>query len=308
MSLASLIGWNGPSGFGHNSTAEEVTEGLDLSGKNYLVTGCNSGLGKETMRVLALRGATVFGCARTDEKAREACDSVEGSTEPFTCDLSEPASVQACVEAVRDTGEFLDGLICNAGVMALPELEQLYGYEKHFFINHIGHFILVRGLLDQLANDGRVVMLSSSGHKAAPRGGIQFDNLSGENGYNGWRAYAQSKLANLLFAKELARRFEEDDTNRVANALHPGVIDTNLGRHMNAIMRAGMKLGGKLFFKSIPQGAATQTYAAAHPDAGELNGEYLDNSNVARSSGASRDAELAARLWEETERIVDEVI
>lgn len=308
MSLAALFKRTGPTGFGAGSTAEQVVEDLDLTDKHILVTGCNSGLGYETMRVLTERGACVLGCARTEQKAREACDSVDGLAEPFVCELSEPASVRACVEAAREFRRPLDAIICNAGIMALPELEQCNGYEKQFFTNHIGHFILVTGLLDQLADDGRVVTVSSYGHKMAPKEGIQFDNLSGEHGYSAWPAYGQSKLANLLFAKELARRFEADDTDRVANAIHPGVIDTNLGRNMNAFMRAGMVLGGKLFFKSTEQGAATQTFAAVHPGAAGINGEYLADCNIAKSSGKARDAELAKRLWEESEKIVDELL
>ncbi|MGM0555601.1 MAG: SDR family oxidoreductase [Myxococcota bacterium] len=307
MSLSALFRCTGPTGFGAGSTAEGVTQGLDLRGKNVLVTGCNSGLGYETMRVLTMRGARVLGCARTDEKARQACDSVVGPAEPFVCELSEPDSVRACVEAVREFDQPIDAIICNAGIMALPELEQIYGYERQFFTNHIGHFILVTGLLEQLSNDGRVVMVSSYGHKVAPGEGIQFDNLSGEHGYASWPAYGQSKLANLLFARELARRFGEGDTDRVANAIHPGVINTNLGRHMNPVMRAGMTLGGKLFFKTTEQGAATQTYVAVHPDAADLNGEYFADCNLAGSSRNSRDADLAKRLWEESERIVAEV-
>lgn len=307
MLLSALFNCTGPTGFGAGSTAEEVTEGLDLRGKNILVTGCNSGLGYETMRVLTMRGARVLGCARSEEKAREACDSVQGQAEPFVCELSEPQSVQACVEAVKNFGQPIDAIICNAGIMAMPELNQAYGYEMQFFTNHIGHFTLVTGLLDQLTNDGRVVMVSSYGHKVAPREGIQFDNLTGENGYGAWPAYGQSKLANLLFAKELARRFESDDTNRVANAIHPGVIDTNLGRHMNALMRAGMALGGKLFFKTTEEGAATQTYVAVHPGAAELNGEYFADCNIANTSRPAKDVELAKRLWDESEAIVEEV-
>jgi WW domain-containing oxidoreductase len=307
MSLSALFRCTGPSGFGAGSTADEVTEGLDLSGKHVLVTGCNSGLGYETMRVLAERGAHVLGCARSEEKARTACDSVDGLAEPFVCELSEPDSVHGCVEAVAAFGRPIDAIICNAGIMALPKLEQVYGYEKQFFTNHVGHFILVTGLLDQLTDDGRVVMVSSYGHKAAPREGIELDNLSGEHGYSAWPAYGQSKLANLLFAKELARRFADDDTCRVANAIHPGVINTNLGRHMNPVMQAGMTLGGRLFFKTTEQGAATQLYAAVHPDTAEVNGEYLSHCNIAKSSRQSHDAELAERLWGQTEQIVAEL-
>lgn len=306
MPLSTLLGTTGPTGFSSKSTAEDVTEGLDLSGKNILITGCNSGLGYETMRILTQRGARVLGCARSQEKAQTACDSVDGLTEPFVCELADPHSVLASVEAVRESGHTIDALICNAGIMAIPKLETIQGYEKQFFVNHVGHFILVRGLLDQLRDNGRVVMVSSYGHTMAPRDGIQFDNLDGEKRYSAWRAYGQSKLANLLFAKSLARRFSEDDTNRIAHAIHPGVINTELGRHMNGVMQTIMSMG-KFFYKSTPQGAATQVYAAVHPDAAARNGEYYTDCNIAQPSKNARDPELADALWEKTEAIVAEL-
>ena len=307
MSLYAMFKGTGPSGFGYGSTAEDVTEGLDLSGRRILVTGCNSGIGNETMRVLTKRGATVVGAARTQQKASRACAEVDGDAVPVACELSEPASVQSCVQAVRDQDQELDAIICNAGIMALPNLEQKYGYELQFLTNHVGHFILVTGLLDRLADAARVVMLSSAAHTNTPSEGIDFENLSGEQGYDPWKAYGQSKLANLLFAKELARRFEDSDSQRVANAVHPGVIHTNLGRNMNILLRAGFALAGPLVCKSTEQGAATQVWAAVHPDAADLNGEYLADCNVARPRRKAQDAELARRLWEETEAIVDEL-
>lgn len=290
--------------FGRRTTAEEVVAGMDLSGKTYLVTGCNSGLGLETMRVLALKGARVLGAARTVEKGKRACESVEGDAESVVCELSEPESVRRTVEEVKSKGHELDGIICNAGIMALPKLELVHGYEKQFFTNHIGHFILVTGLLESLKEDGRVVMVSSYGHKMAIGAGIDFDNLRGEKSYLAWRAYGRSKLSNLLFAKELARRFEESGSGRIAHAVHPGVINTNLGRHLNPVMRWGMKLGEMLLFKTIAQGAATQVFTAVHPAAGEVNGEYFSHCDVEATSRQGRNMALAARLWEESERIV----
>lgn len=303
MSLYSMLAGKGPSGFGYGSTAEEVTAGRDLHGKRYLITGSNSGIGLETARVLTLRGATVLCAARTAEKAREATAGFTGGqTIPVPCELSEPASVRACVAAVRALGTPLDGIIANAGIMALPKLEQKYGYELQFFTNHVGHYILVTGLLDQLTADGRVVVLSSAAHKNAPAAGIVFDNLSGERDYSAWGTYGQSKLANLLFVRELARRFA--GTGRIAHAVHPGVIATNLGRHMPWYVHAGLTIAVPLFMKTIPQGAATETWAATHPDAAKTNGEYLSDCNVAVSSALGQDQALATRLWEETERIV----
>lgn len=302
MSLYEHFQPKGPSGFGYGSTAEQVTEGLDLTGKTILVTGCNSGLGQEALRVLTKRGARVVGSARTVEKAKAACDEAGGLTFPLACELSDPASVHAAVATVKAAGLRLDAIICNAGIMALPKREVAHGLELQFFTNHIGHFILVTGLLDQLTDDGRVVMLSSAAHTMAPKGGIQFDNLDAAKGYSAWGNYGQSKLANLLFAKELARRFA--GTRKTANAVHPGVIATNLGRHMNPAVNAMFGFFGSLVLKTIPQGAATEVFVATHPSLAGVSGEYFADCNVFKSSKESRDAELAKRLWTVSEEIV----
>lgn len=302
MSLIEIFKPKGPSGFGYGSTAEEVTEGISLVGKTILVTGCNSGLGKETMRVLALRGARILGTARTQEKAQSACAEVGGKSTGFACELSDPKSVRACVEAIKKDGAKLDAIICNAGIMALPKLEKAFGYELQFFTNHIGHFILVTGLLNQLTNDGRVVMLSSSAHSMAPKVGIEFDNLSGDKNYAAWKAYGQSKIANLFFAKELAARFK--GTKKLAFAVHPGVIQTNLGRHMPSIANVVFGLVGPIFLKSIPQGAATQCYVAISPNVVENNGEYFADVNVKKPIAIAEDATIAKKLWEVSEGIV----
>ena len=207
-----------------------------------------------------------------------------------------------CVAAVKKLGVKLDAIVCNAGIMALPKLEQAHGYELQFFTNHIGHFILVTGLLDVLADDGRVVIVSSGAHRNAPPEGIQLDNLSGERGYSPWTAYGQSKLANILFAKELTRRFA--GTRRTANALHPGVIKTNLGRSMNPLFAIPFALAGPIGLKSIPQGAATECFLAAHPSVAGTSGEYFSDSNVAKARRDASDAELAKKLWAKSEEIV----
>lgn len=302
MSLLSKLKGKGPSGFGYGSTAEEVTQGLDLSGKTYLITGSNSGIGEETARVLSLRGARVIAAARTVEKAKRACAGFRGETTPVACELSEPSSVFACVQTVKALDIPLDGIICNAGIMALPKLEQKYGYELQFLTNHIGHFILVTELLEQLSDQGRVVMLSSDAHNGAPSEGIQFDNLSGERGYSPWAAYGQSKLSNLLFAKALAKRLQ--GTSKTANSLHPGVIHTNLARNMNPLVSVVLKVGAPLVLKSIPEGAATQCYVATHPSLANTSGEYFSHCNVGKTSRHGQNMVLAERLWGESERIV----
>ncbi len=303
MSLVALLkGKRGPSGFGYASTAEDVTRGLDLGGKTILITGVSSGLGLESARVLASRGARILGAARTVEKARAVTDTLGHGAVPIACELSDPGSVRACVAALRSADERLDALLCNAGIMALPERTLLHGLELQFLTNHVGHFMLVTGLLDRLTERARVVVLSSGAHAWAPPTGIQFDDLSFETGYQPNRAYGQSKLANLLFARALARRLR--GTTQTANAVHPGVIATNLGRHMSTAVRMLQPLANAIALKDVHQGAATQCYVATHPSLAEVTGEYFADCNVARSSRASRDEAMGERLWSVTEDIV----
>lgn len=301
MSLVEHFKPKGPSGFGYGSTAEQVTEGLSLAGQTILVTGCNAGLGQETVRVLALRGARVVGTARSVEKAQAALAGLPGDPVAAACELSDPNSVRACVAQLKAQGLRFDAIICNAGIMALPKLEKAHGYELQFFTNHIGHFLLVTGLVEQLTELGRVVMLSSAAHFRAPAGAIQFDNLDGAKGYSPWGNYGQSKIANLLFAKALAKRFE--GTQKTANAVHPGVIHTNLTRHMNPVADFFFGLMGPLALKSIPQGAATQVYVATHPSLAGVSGHYFADCNVAKARADGLDEAIAERLWVASEAI-----
>lgn len=289
-------------GFGRRSTAEDVTQGLDLGGRTVLLTGCSSGLGLETMRVLCARGARVVGAARTLEGATAACGPMAGRAIPVACDLSEPSSILSAVARVRELGLPLDAVIANAGVMAPARLQQKHGYELQFFTNHVGHHLLVTRLLDRLSDAGRVVMVSSRAHHSAPPEGIRFDDLSAERSYSPWTAYGQSKLANLLFAKHLATRLPRP--GQTANAVHPGVIRTNLQRHLGLGLRMVFATLGPLMMKTVPQGAATQCYVAVHPAAASVSGEYFVDCKVARPSRQARDAALAAELWERTERIL----
>jgi len=284
-------------GFGAKSTAEEVTEGLDLSGTTWLITGCNSGLGYESARVLGLRGARIVGLARTRAKAAEALDALGVAGEPVACELSDLHSVRAAVETVRQLGP-LDGLMANAGIMALPTVQQVAGYEAQFFTNHVGHFVLVTGLLDRLTPTGRVVVLSSGAHRYAARG-LELDNLSGEVDYDPWRMYGRSKLANILFARSLAKRFA--GTERTANALHPGVIQTNLSRHIADPEKMFASLRPSL--KTIAQGAATQCYVAVRPELAGVSGRYFSDCAEATTLPAGQDDALAEVLWAKTVEI-----
>ena len=203
-----------------------------------------------------------------------------------------------CAEQVKSLGMPIDAIICNAGIMALPKLNQKCGYELQFFTNHIGHFILVTSLIDSVVDNGRVVILSSDAHHRAPAEGIQFDNLSGKRD-------GQSKLANLLFANQLAKRLE--GTGKTANSLHPGVIHTSLTRSMNPIANVAMAAAAPLVLKSTAEGAATQCYAATHPSMEGVSGTYLADCNEARAGRHGRDPAMAEKLWEVSERIVAEV-
>jgi WW domain-containing oxidoreductase len=303
VSLVGIFSRKGPSGYGYSSTAEDVTAALDLRGRNILVTGGNSGLGLETTRVLALRGACVIATGRTEEKVRDACREMEGDIVPLACDLTDPRSVRACAETVRARTAQLDAIICNAGIIAPSKVERVFGYELVFFTNHIGHFLLVTSLLGHLAEAARVVTVSSGAHRATRKAGIEFDDLSGEKHYSRWTAYGQSKLANLLFAKELSRRL--GGRGRTANAADPGAINTNLARNTSAPLRAMLSMSAPFLLKTVAQGAATQCYVATNPALAGVSGEYFSDCNIEKSSALSNDAELAARLWAESEKIVE---
>jgi WW domain-containing oxidoreductase len=211
--------------------------------------------------------------------------------------------VRACIDAVKRNSAPLDALVCNAGIMALPNLTQKFGCELQFFTNHIGHFLLVTGLLDRLTPRGRVVVTASEAHRRAPASGVELDNLSGERGYAPWTAYGQSKLANILFTKELARRLG-DGGGRTANAVHPGVIATNLSRTSSVAVRVGLRLAAPLALKTAAQGAATQTYLATNPAVATVTGLYFADCNPSEPSPIANDAGLAARLWEASQKIV----
>ncbi|RKG58299.1 SDR family NAD(P)-dependent oxidoreductase [Corallococcus sp. AB011P] len=289
--------------FGARSTAEDVLEGVDLKGRTFLLTGCNAGLGAETLRVLTAHGGHVIGLARSLEQAREACDRVGGSTTPVACDLGNVASVLAAVETVRALGRPLDAIIANAGVMAPPKLELRYGVEQQFFVNHLAHFLLVNRLADRVPDrTGRVVVLSSSaGVNQAPREGIQFDNLDGHRGYKPVAFYGQSKLANALFARELSRRLA--DRGICVNSLHPGAVRTSLTRSVGFPFTLILPVA-RLFMRSVEEGAATQTLLAASPRVDGLTGKYWVDCQEARGHRLLEDAAFAQRLWTVSEDLL----
>lgn len=289
------------SNFNRFSTAEEVTEDICLEGKTVLITGVNSGLGFESMRVLSKRGAHIIALARSKEKAENSCALVDGKTTPLACELSDLSSVAACADTVNSMGISIDVVMCNAGIMAPAVLHKKQGLELQFLTNHLGHFVLVNKLLDRVkqADSGRIVMLSSVAHRLAPISGIDFDNLNGNHGYNPWRCYGRSKLANLLVANELSRRLV--GSNATANAVHPGLIATNLSRGTAGLVSKFMLSASTPMERSIAQGAATQCYVAAHGNLDGISGSYFANCNPARSSAKAKNIALAKKLWEVSE-------
>lgn len=283
------------SDFGRRSTADQVLAGIDLTGKRLLVTGCNSGLGLETMNAFAANGATVIGLARTLGAATSACLAASPRCIPVACDLANFDSIAAAVAAVRDLEVPLDAIVANAGIANLHSLETRYGVELQFLTNHIGHFQLINGLVDLLRDGtGRIVLVSSAASMAgAPKEGIMFDNLDGRRFYKPAVFYAQSKLANALYAKELSRRLIRRGI--AVNSTDPGAARTKLNPHF----------ASRLFAKSAAQAAATPVLLAASPLATGVTGEYWRNCKTSVGSALLEDAALAARLWKVSQLIID---
>uniref|UniRef100_A0A5B6Z2V3 Short-chain dehydrogenase TIC 32 n=1 Tax=Davidia involucrata TaxID=16924 RepID=A0A5B6Z2V3_DAVIN len=219
-------------------------------------------------------------------------------------DLSSMASVRRFASEYNSSGLPLNLLINNAGVMAPPFMLSQDNIELQFATNHLGHFLLTKLLLETMKNtareshkEGRIVNVSSEGHRFVYREGIRFDKINDQAGYSSLSAYGQSKLANVLHANELARRLKEDGANITANSLHPGAITTNLFRYHSFVEGLVNKLG-KYVLKNVPQGAATTCYVALHPQVKGKSGEYFADSNLAKASVQSTNVELARKLWD----------
>jgi NAD(P)-dependent dehydrogenase (short-subunit alcohol dehydrogenase family) len=308
--------------FGPTTTTDEVLVGSDLSGMRVIVTGASSGLGQETARALASRGASVTLAVRNLPKAEGVAQEIADSTGNMRVDvarleLSEPASVRAFARAWLDRAARLDLLINNAGVMACPLARTPEGWEMQLATNHFGHFLLTCLLAPALKASGaaRVVNLSSAGHRFSD---FDFDDPHFHHrAYDKWVAYGQAKTANILFSVELNRRLSASGVT--ANAVHPGVIMTELGRHLTAediaLLQARSGDAAAMTFKSIPAGAATSVWAAISPDLEGRGGLYLEDCHVA---GPAREGEAggvqayaldpdrARRLWALTEQTLGE--
>lgn len=293
--------------FDANSTAEEVTDGIDLSGKLAVVTGCTSGIGLETMRVLAKRGAYVVGTSRSLEKAQAACAKTVGITTPVQLDLGDLESVVACAESIRGLNTPIDMLVCNAGYRGGGNERQLVnGVEKHFAVNHLGHFVFVNRLLDRLflAWQGRIVIVASrAAYRGAPPEGIDLNDLGMAQEYSDSAAYGQSKLANVLFSLRLGELLR--GTRITSNALHPGVINTDIDRNLKPITRFGFGLLTAVSGKTIEEGAATSCYVATSAQLGSTSGKYFEDCNAVTIRGESHmhDMSLAERLMSVSEEL-----
>jgi NAD(P)-dependent dehydrogenase (short-subunit alcohol dehydrogenase family) len=297
-------------------TAAEVVEGLDLSGRVCLITGVSSGLGVETARVLAGAGATVVGTARDLEKARAALAGAE--VELAELELDSLASVRRFARWFDERHPVLHALVNNAGVMACPFGRTQDGFELQFGTNHLGHFLLTGLLVPKLlaGAPSRVVCVSSRGHRLAA---VDLDDPNFERTeYSPWLAYGRSKSANVLHAIELDRRLAARGVR--ANAVHPGGIRTELGRHLTPeaiqemVRRAGAR--GTITFKDVAHGAATQVWAAVSPELEGIGGRYLEDVRIGLPSRGEDDPAgydahavdpaIARRLWTLSEKLVRE--
>jgi NAD(P)-dependent dehydrogenase (short-subunit alcohol dehydrogenase family) len=315
--------------FGATSTTDDVLDGVDLSGKRVLVTGVSAGLGVETARALAAHGAAVVGAARDLAKARRATDEVRaqaangGSLELVELDLADLKSVRACADRLVAAGQPFDLVIANAGVMATPFGKTADGFETQFGTNHLGHFVLINRLAPLLKPGSRVVALASSGHRFSD---VNLEDPNFERTeYTPFGAYGRSKTANVLFAVEFDRRHKGRGVR--ATAVHPGGIQTELGRYMTDEVRdqliqninAASRAAGAAEFqwKTIPQGAATSLWAGVVAPAEEVGGRYCEDCHVAEivdgdslTRGGVRpyaiDPANAAALWAKSEELVGE--
>ncbi|XP_030388358.1 retinol dehydrogenase 12-like isoform X2 [Scaptodrosophila lebanonensis] len=280
----------------------------DEKGKVVIVTGSNTGIGKETVRELARRGATVYMACRDMKKCEEAREEIVLETKNKyvycrECDLASLDSVRKFVASFKREQQKLHILINNAGVMRCPRSVTKDGFELQLGVNHMGHFLLTNLLLDVLKGSApsRIINVSSLAHT---RGEINVGDLNSEKSYNEGGAYNQSKLANILFTRELAKRLE--GTSVTVNALHPGVVDTEIFRHMGFFSNFFANLIFRPLFwpfiKTAKNGAQTTLYAALDPDLAETTGKYFSDCNLKDVAAAATDDQMAKWLWAVSEK------
>jgi NAD(P)-dependent dehydrogenase (short-subunit alcohol dehydrogenase family) len=314
-----------PGPFGAESTTDEVLEGVDLSGRRILVTGASAGIGVETARALAAHGAQVVGAVRDLDKGHHATQVVRdqarngGGLELIPLDLASLDSVRACADALVADGRPFDLIIANAGVMACPKGVTADGFETHFGINHLGHFVLINRLAALLKPGSRVVVLSSGAHRNSD---VDLDDPNFEHTpYEEFIAYGGSKTANVLFAVGFDRRHKDRGVR--ATAVHPGVVQTELGRYMTpellqAVTETIAAAGPAARMKSVAQGAATSVWSGIVASADAVGGRYCGDCSIAEA--VPNDARLSAggvlayavdparaeALWAKSEEMVGE--
>jgi NAD(P)-dependent dehydrogenase (short-subunit alcohol dehydrogenase family) len=321
------------SAFGPSPTTEDVLSGVNLRGKSILVTGVSAGLGVETARSLVAHGAEVVGAARDLTKAEAATIQVRkdaaaagGSFMLVELDLANLKSVRACADQLLAKGEPFDAIIANAGVMATPFGHTADGFEMQFGTNHLGHFVFVNRIASLFHDGGRLISLSSSGHRYS---NVDLEDPNFERRpYDPWVAYGRSKTATILFAVAFDKRHRRRGVR--AAAVHPGGIRTELGRHLDPSQLQGivdqinqqLAAEGKPSFqwKTIPQGAATSVWAAVVASADEIGARYCENCHVGQIvpdnvtitaisegvRGYALDPENAETLWKKSEELVGE--
>jgi NAD(P)-dependent dehydrogenase (short-subunit alcohol dehydrogenase family) len=318
---------------GATSTTEDVLSGVNLQGKRILVTGVSAGIGVETARSLAAHGAQVVGAARDLNKAKAATEKVRregvangGSFELVELDLANLKSVRACADQLLEKAEPFDVLIANAGVMATPFGHTADGFETQFGTNHLGHFVLVNRIAALIRTGGRLINVSSAGHR---RSNVDLEDPNFERTpYEPFVAYGRSKTANILFAVAFDQRHRKRGVR--AAAVHPGIIETELIRHMSPSwlqtrvdeINQQLAAAGKPSMprKGIPQGAATSVWAGIVAPADEIGGKYCEDCHVGSIvsdevsvsevtegvRGYAVDARTAEALWKKSEEMVRE--
>jgi NAD(P)-dependent dehydrogenase (short-subunit alcohol dehydrogenase family) len=280
-------------------TMPESRSQSSMSGKTCMVTGATAGIGLVTARELARLGARVIGVGRSPERCQEATRRIReetgsGDIAYLTADLSSQAEIRGLAREVKDTTRRLDVLVNNAGCICVNRQETVDGLEMTFAVNHLAYFLLTNLLLDVIKSSApaRIVSVSSAAHHGCT---IRFDDLQGKARYSGWRAYQQSKLANVLFTRELARRLE--GTGVTANALHPGYVKTQIFR-VGGIRGWLLGRAAAAFAISPEEGAKTSIYLASSPEVEGITGRYFVKRKPAVPSPDSQDDAVAGRLWE----------
>ncbi|MFX1575278.1 MAG: SDR family oxidoreductase [Promethearchaeota archaeon] len=274
-----------------------------MHGKIVMITGANSGIGKETARILAEKGAFIIMICRNKERGESALKELKEKTrsdnfELILADLTDPEAIQEAVTQFRERHDKLDVLINNAGLVLSKRIITPLGYEKTFAVNHLGHFLLTNLLLDLLIKSApsRIINVSSGVHTSA---NLNFDDINLSSNYMSLHAYANSKLANLLFTYELARRLE--GTGVTVNALHPGFVRTNFGRRGRKWYVRILFDIARIFAISVEKGAKTSIYLASSPEVKDVTGKYFYRSKPMKSSKASYDRDSQKKLWQLSE-------